>query len=333
MKILLRFFGKNYDEPTSIRWMSFAAALEQQGHTLLTIEQRDHAELGIWVDFDSSVREDRELWNRRILVQIEPKSVHPVQYSSRVQRCFCYVFCEDDTRPPGKIYWQSGQLSISDLEILKNPPAPKTRPYKVGLINSNKNSAVKGSLYPLRRRVIQKLSVEGQGFVYAGVGWDSGVLHNLKQDLKECAIFVRSGLPLSDFSIKPRWKRMPMSSCLGEQSSAREFLSSLEIAIVIENESNYFSEKLTDALFARCHVVYVGPNFQGISKLRNVTIASPCEKDILAKVTELMSANLSGLSYTSEEVNILRGLTTDDANSQFVNHLNKIIKKLGVFEI
>jgi len=329
LKIFLRLFGKPLEHPTSPRWINFVRTIEEAGHELVSLDNGARAQLAIWVDYDAHSME-RVSVNRdkRILVQIEPRSVFPRQYAKAVEEKFGHVVSESLTENGRKLHWQSGQFSHQDMEDLREHwDSPNERRIKVGLIVSNKNSAVAGSLYPLRRDTIKVLSENQIGFAYAGRGWSWNIFKNLLQDIKEIFIFITSGLSWKFFSMKLRWRRPSLQAYIGEQKSSREFLSNVEIAVVIENEANYFSEKLTDALYARCQIIYVGPKLSSLKTLRNVIFASPNVEDISNKLEILISENYADLNYSSLELESLAELTYEKANRKFVSLINEIVSR------
>ena len=325
--LLLRFFGKDSAAPTSERWRDLEDQIRASGYEVLGENEIARCQAGLWIDNDPSSRTALIPKTRKILFQGEPRSVHPSQYSSKVTEQFGLVLSENINAKsdPGKIFWASGQFSETDICALESEPDTTRIRYGSGLINSNKNSFVAGNLYGLRREVIKRLSALDIPFFFAGRDWARGSLYSLTRDLKELIIAARSGLKAGEMAPSFSISRVGKNAYVGEQESSRKFLGTLELAIVIENESNYYSEKLTDALYARCHVVYVGPDLEGLSNLRNVTLCPPDVDEIVAKVTSLLEVNNCNLNYTEDERLILRGLTYRAANRKLVEILDDFL--------
>jgi hypothetical protein len=149
----------------------------------------------------------------------------------------------------------------------------------------------------------------------------------LIEDLKELFIALTSGIGLRNIELNFRFKKSNMTSYLGEMESARAYLERVEIAVVIENESNFFSEKLTDALFARCHVVYVGPSLHNLSKLPNVTVVEPDVDAVASAVQKLLLQNRSGITYSSADLSVLKSLGYSKANRRFASILDEHIRR------
>jgi hypothetical protein len=265
----------------------------------------------------------------RILLQIEPPSVNPKQFSRSVLRKFAFVVSEVESHSARTLFWRSGQFSERDMHDLAKNGQKVDRTFFCGLINANKNSFIRGTNYPLRREVIRHLTKVEPGFVFAGKGWTASRWSVFVADIKELAIAIFSGLPPRMLSLNFRFQRMTTIRYLGEPNSARGFLKNVHVAIVIENESEYFSEKLTDALFSRCHVIYVGANIPGLANLRNVTVCEARLESILRAISALRDRDLVRDVYSESELQILRELSVETSNKKFIDLLQKeVIPKI-----
>ncbi len=322
MDISIFFFGRKETEAGQGRWDDFRDFLRKAGAKLSSTEE---AELGIWIDHDDKTLSKTRIPKcRRVLVQIEPATVHPRQYSQRVENQYHYVISELADQNSGKLFWRSGQFSDEDICDLRKPVIRAKRTWTFGLINANKNSFVRGSNYPLRRQIISNMTSGNYNFALAGRAWDASRLTNFIQDLKELWIALRSLRSFSELRFPFRLRKLDLSRYQGEPDSARNFLESVEVALVVENENGYFSEKLTDALYARCHVLYVGPDIPNLSKLRNVTLCPPDINRIMDVAHALANKNNSGIDYNQEELETLSMFSTRTAANRFMEIIQSI---------
>lgn len=317
------FFGRSSESPGSIRWQAFRDALQ---NPFLCGGESRAMELDIWIDYDSkSLRRSLVPKENRLLVQIEPPSVNPKQFSRSTLRKFGFIVSEVKSDSINTLFWRSGQFSEQDMNDLENEESRFERPFFCGLINANKNSFIIGTNYPLRRDVIRHLSVLEPGFVFAGKGWAATRWSVFVADMKELAIAISSGLPLKMLSLNFRFKKVTTARYQGEPPSARDYLRNLKVAIVIENESEYFSEKLTDALYSRCHVIYVGASVPGLATLRNVTICEAKLDSVLAAVNALKKRDHWDVVYSKSELQVLQDLSVHKSNRKFVDLLQDAV--------
>jgi hypothetical protein len=156
--------------------------------------------------------------------------------------------------------WQVGYVSDSFQTELDTTLAQNhDRMRRVGLINENKFSLVPGELYGLRARVIRDSRFWAEPLQVAGKNWTRGLVWTLAKQLGAFLEVIKAGLTPDVSRL-----RFPIGKTaarfLGRVESEIDFLRSLEIALVIENEPSYVSEKLTNAMIAGCQIVYVGPS-------------------------------------------------------------------------
>jgi hypothetical protein len=121
------------------------------------------------------------------------------------------------------------------------------------LIGSNKVSLLPGELYTLRRLVIDATPVVD---LY-GQGWNASKSMKLKQ---LCFELYNSALALRPPSLRPMamfFSRTPAN--YGSVQDKLEVNSRYKVSVVIENSSEFMSEKLLEAISAGSIPVYVGP--------------------------------------------------------------------------
>ena len=136
---------------------------------------------------------------------------------------------------------------------LKFREVVSTRNESVALINGNKLSFIKGEMYSIRRECIFGL----QNFDVYGMGWDLSLSRKILIFIAEIKLATTKRI-WPKLSNSRGWLKRP-TNWIGAPNSKLETLSKYKYSLVIENSMDYMTEKLFDALFARCIPVYVGP--------------------------------------------------------------------------
>jgi hypothetical protein len=219
----------------------------------------------LWFDFLPS-RDGKILKkfssSKKALIRAEPAVVNPHQYSEKIEAKFNLILDSKiavESQSSNSVRWQVGYVPENfERELETTLLEAVTRKDRVGLINENKFSLVRGELYGLRTSVIRESQKRSTSLLVAGRNWTQGLAWTLAKQLIAFIDVIRAGLlPNADSFRLPLRKNF--AQFLGRVESELDFLRSLDVAIVIENEATYVSEKLTNALLAGCRVVYVGP--------------------------------------------------------------------------
>jgi hypothetical protein len=192
-----------------------------------------------------------------------------------------------------------------------------TRPFrvdKIALVNGNKISLISGELYSLRRKAIMKI----KSLELYGTSWDLSVSAKARHALAHLIIAIK-GCYLPRISGARLYFRR-YSNWKGAPSNKREVLSNYKYCLVIENSTEFLTEKIFDAFFAGCIPIYVGPDlkdfpipgelyFQAKPNLKSINeqIVEASKIDYLSWQTRLtMWLNLDStkLNWSAEEVNL-----------------------------
>ncbi|MEJ1230373.1 MAG: hypothetical protein WDM88_06715 [Galbitalea sp.] len=139
-------------------------------------------------------------------------------------------------------------------------PTKTTRvPGSTVLINANKLSMVRGSLYGLRRRIIEAFSREGLPLILAGSNWARPARELPRENARALAYAIVNH-ELVDLT---EWAgALPLGGSVdyvGIVDDKEALMAQAEFAVVVENSATYISEKLFDAVIAGCVPLYVGP--------------------------------------------------------------------------
>lgn len=275
------------------KWRNLVPMIHSKGYELLPIALHRRG-IPVLV-FDATTNILKDLKSKRIhrkdctLVRVEPRVVNPMQYQKTMNKSFNRSFSptqEQRTLPYDEI-WQSGYLEKSRI-ILENAPSKlDSRPYQFGLINQNKYSCVRGELYDLRRKTIKEFDEQGLKLVVAGTDWQRGSAWVTIRYLHAALIALRAkAWPV--VHVQRSLRKVHAVRFLGRVDSESAFLEQCEVAVVIENESTYSSEKLLNALIAGCRIVYVGPSLNLENFPKNQILQVDGKSEAIIRGAEVM---------------------------------------------
>lgn len=131
--------------------------------------------------------------------------------------------------------------------------------FRATMVNGDKRSAIRGSLYGLRRSVIRACAEDGMSLGLFGPGWGDGPVERAAVGAKSVvrAVIAREWPDMAEAFGDARYRP---ASWRGSVESKTAALALAPMSIVIENSADYVSEKLVDAVCAGVAPVYVGPS-------------------------------------------------------------------------
>lgn len=241
-----------------------------------------------WRSYLSSVRAMSGA--RRVLVCREPRAVKPLQYKKWVRSLYDQVIVISELQ----------KTSSRDLVYFPGFfPGPRLGPHQapknkgsVGIVNANKFSFVSGSLYKTRHSSISKLAKSGIETHLAGANWDKHTLWHIVTQIKTLALNLAdfSSIDCSNLTFPlPKLANLVLH---GAVDDSVDFLSKYEFALVVENDPDYISEKLFNAIYAGSIPIYVGPDL-GIYDL---------PREIAIPLASLQSNDLDHVILPNSEV-------------------------------
>jgi hypothetical protein len=275
MKIL--FIGQNPNsglkdsDPTSLQ----STALEM-GHSLaLTLSE--FPDLVICVDWLKScgglVKKANSLGIPTVLVKNEPSIVTTEHGDRRTDSKFTAIV--EVGRPNYLPLVRCPQTWNS--EYFDSSP----RINRAVAISANKFSFVRGQQYSLRAKVYSNSNLTD---LY-GFGWDRSGINNVLKLAKELQIAVLGRSNKITFACLASFRLMPLNF-IGQAGDKLEVLSRYKVSVVIENSSEYMSEKLIDSILAGTIPVYVGPPVEIFGIPPGLVVeANPNLQDVLRAVT------------------------------------------------
>lgn len=194
----------------------------------------------------------------RVLILWEPAAVMPWQYNKNNLAKFDLVIPMSS--------WRAKRLGIKEFAYHPydangfNPISPFTvRREGIVMVNSAKFSAGKSSLYGLRRATSKALAESDINYFLFGSNWKMSRF----MELRKRFVALRNSIIASD-EISWReltsqlWYQYPEYS--GWIHDKFQVLSQYELSLVIENESDWVTEKIFDSIYAGTVPVYVGPD-------------------------------------------------------------------------
>jgi hypothetical protein len=213
--------------------------------------------LSIYLDLNVNSQVSAKNFN--VLILQEPRAVMPWQYQSRILSKFQLLipFSPWRSKTLGSPDWVFYPYKFSS----PNYSSEVTRDIWISMINASKFSSGMTSNYGLRREVSKSLIEKGLDFKLYGWGWNS----SFQDELRRRAIALRDSLIARE---KISWSETlstlfyRFDAYQGGIAEKSEILRRSELHIIIENDSDYFSEKLFDALTYLAVPIYVGPTFE-----------------------------------------------------------------------
>ena len=281
--------------PTNSGWYSLGSELKSLGfeiHQWGTASEPSHL---IEIDYvgKSKVRMQHNIpKSNRFLIATEPVTVNPMQFSPAVSEKFSRVIVPSEMSPKNKNtivsiggYFNPNRYS----EFFSNDGTRQG----CAMISENKFSFVRESNYLLRSKFISQALRLKMNLTVAGPNWTRGIFWTGAKLAHHFLIAVRARrlyfrLRETFFALQFSLFRKEVAGIwAGIVPNNVAFLSKFKVAIVIENESSYTSEKLHAALVAGCQCVYVGPTLNSSDFPVGFLFQSKADEFDIKKKTEL----------------------------------------------
>lgn len=271
------------------------------------------SDLVIFVNYSGkSLRKLKIYHSKLVLIRLEPKAVLPIQYNKRIEKKFDLIIT-----PGGQVDLESrfiGWPYKYDLNPSK-PAAEYTslksvitqainkeffeieswslRKNALVLIAANKVSPTSKSNYRIRRYLAKNLSPK---FLYVyGPLWQAPLITLIVHRCKVMAYAIRTGyFP----NLKEIYGNLftKYSTFVGEPEDKHKVIREFRYSLVIENTTDYCSEKIFDAMINGSIPIYLGPKNSQINLPSNLYLrctGSAHElKELVENFTEKKSADM-----------------------------------------
>lgn len=268
-------------------WVSLMEGLQDQHDLVHSIELAD----GL-VSFNHQqpvlrAARKREIpVNRRALIMMEPSATLPWHGGYDLRANYFHIYCASPIwaeRVGGESF-----LWPQESEPRLDPVDPNgVSEFRATMVAAQKRSAMKSSLYSLRRGVVRDLGQLGIPIGLAGTGWDESRLQRWNRGSRALARAVLANP--SEVSLTEAYGRVDSSGVkyVGPVGDKFIFMQRAPMAIVIENSLDYLSEKLFDAIRAGVAPIYVGPPLSDFGVPERVALAArPLVADIVHRVCD-----------------------------------------------
>jgi len=205
----------------------------------------------------------------KVLILGEPKSVIPWQYKKKNLNRFDLIIAVGEKRAQNlKIKtWINASYDFEKFlsnESLRNRSAV--------MINSAKFSSNKSSLYGFRRSLSMAMHRSDLDYDLIGDNWHMPKTKELRERIWALRKDLLAGyFPSLSEAFSHFFYKYP--EYIGRVDDKFNAFSKYKYALIIENEADYVSEKLFDAIAAGCVPIYVGPNLSRYKNLAKCVMA------------------------------------------------------------
>jgi hypothetical protein len=221
-----------------------------------------------------------------VLVVLEPEVTAPRMYTPGVRSRYGHVFAASTRwarRLRGEAFCWPQELTWNDVG------APEGTVASV-LVNAHKRSAVRGSLYGLRREIIRTFQVRRLQLSLFGRGWSAGLSSDALEGSKAVgrALLGHRMPHLGEAYGDSGWKPVQWRGPVEHKADAFQMGN---VGIVVENSADYVSEKLFDVVRHGLAAVYVGPPLEEFGIPEGIAVAtSPDPAHVADAVSALTPA-------------------------------------------
>lgn len=233
--------------------------------------------------------------HNKVLVCVEPFVINPVQFSRSVREAYGHVISISPELGPGHVdeLWDGGHLK--DLDEVRRLVAKSSdenrQPRSVAMLNANKFSAVPGSQYGRRFKVLSEFTQMGIPTHLGGYGWNNSYWRQIKPVLYTSAQALRLGMiPMTSEFGRRSISKLPDVRFFSEVPSAAAFFRQFEFGIAIENQFGYFTEKALNVMLGGAIPLYLGSDATkfGVPKEALVDVAREFDGDFCKAYSEVV---------------------------------------------
>ena len=234
------------------------------------------SDLVVFVNYNKKIL--RKLKNHHlklVLIRLEPRAVLPIQYKKRIESKFDLIIT-----PGGQIDSESKFIGWPyKYDLNPSKPDPRFTSLKsvireavdegffeieqwnakknaVVLVAANKVSPSSNSNYRIRRHLAKNLSPQ---FLYVyGPLWQTSIINLIVHRIRVMVYSIRTGyLPNIKEIYGNVFAKYP--NFVSEPEDKHKVIREFKYSLVIENSSDYCSEKIFDAMINGSIPIYVGP--------------------------------------------------------------------------
>jgi len=265
----------------------FFESLQEKGHRICNLP--DEADVIVSMNVHPRLMKrvvTRVPMSHRILVLWEPRVHKPENFKAKYISQFGHVFSPSP-------YWTSAvrhscthKFRFPQGQLIDSSFCPwEERKSEVVLFQSNKFSLIKGENFTLRRRVVHQLRSD---FELYGSGWNS-ISHSLFDLVRATIKSIISQAESSISSYKFAFVRS--RNVNGYIINKDEVMSTFKYSLVIENSSDYVSEKLFEVIRCGTIPIYIGPNLEDFGIPSSIAALAMPSVESIQQTLEDLKAN------------------------------------------
>jgi len=234
------------------------------------------SDLTVFINYNRKYfRKTKRNQTKFVLIRLEPRAVFPIQYKKRIENKFDLIIT-----PGGQVDLESNfigwpyKYNLDPSKPDASSPSLKSvineaisegffeidkwhaKKDAVVLVAANKVSPTSKSNYSIRRHLAKNLSPQLL-YVY-GPLWQASIIHLIVHRTRVMVYSIRTGyLP----NIKEIYGNLLVkySNFVSEPKDKHKVIREFKYSLVIENSSDYCSEKIFDAMINGSIPIYVGP--------------------------------------------------------------------------
>lgn len=315
MIIKLTGFGQEFER-------EIERNLEKQN---VYLTKNDQFDFEVIIDPDLNHLENR---SKTILALAEPQVVRPDLYHLKTFESVAGVF-------PLSSY-RARRLNLKEwfdfpVKLPTYKKDNRSRTDNFAIVNEHKFSGSARSQYGLRREVIRYFEKElpNQLSVY-GVEWQKGRLIELRRRLFALKQSINSPELRPREAFSDLWHHYTVLS--GHMHEDCEELQKYNFSIVIENDTDYISEKIWKSLYAGAIPIYVGPDLSEDADLKTLAgVTKPNLESVIERINYVKNMDLIYLrneieTFLTNIENTKYGLR--HTASHFANSLISLINRM-----
>jgi hypothetical protein len=244
---------------------------------------------------------------RRFLLVREPKQVHPYPHSKKARSDFgsIYFLGTVDEKTDLVQFWPyTREFDATAADFAASTPV--AREDKVVAIASWRVSFIRGALYSLRARAFSKLTIDT-----FGRGWNAPIGQKAKEVIAQVLMAAGNEFGLAK-DLAPQIFFKP-SNYKGSLASKFETLQGYKATLIIENSTDYMSEKVLDAFASATIPIYCGTSLSRFGIPDDLYInCAPNLESVREAVAEALDVD-----YASWRERLLSWLLTEEGNELF----------------
>lgn len=253
---------------SSLLWTNLKQSLQKVFSQEINYEVDTSTFADVHIQYDCDSQNQLILGKFKVLILGEPKSVIPWQYKKKNLNRFDLIIAVGEKRAQNLKINSWVNASYDFKKFLLNE---SLRTRSAVMINSAKFSSNKSSLYGFRRSLSMAMHKSDLDYDLIGDNWRMPKTKELRERIWALRKDLLAGyLPSLSEAFSHFFYKYP--EYIGRVDNKFNAFSNYKYALIIENEADYVSEKLFDAIAAGCVPIYVGPSLSRYKNLANCVI-------------------------------------------------------------